>query len=270
MTSNDPDAIGTAVHERKASRIVNYWNRELLCSLDSSTSHADPDLACLDNVVENCVLREVLARWTTENCQRCLDIGAGYGRFVPTFRQFYSQIILLEAAEQIYERLRMLRQCDGNTKCYNSLFESFKDEREYDLLFASGVIYLYDDDMLSRFVGKAATMLRRGGLLILRDFVADPSRIIQSSYVQGGHCHYRTPQFWRDLARASRFEFLEIRRSKPRLALVRNPRLLSVLRRLRMIQWLRYSVVAAAAQRAGSFRLHGGHIHPVFLAMRLS
>jgi SAM-dependent methyltransferase len=253
-----------------AVNIVAYWNKELLCSLVSSTSHADPDLACLDNAVENHVLRKILTCWNTENPERCLDVGAGYGRFTPTFQRFYAEIVLLEAAERIYDQLRTLWQHHESTKCYQSLFESFHDDREYDLVFSSGVVYLYDDQMLQQFMAKAASLLRRGGLLILRDFVADSLRIIKSNYVPGGHCHYRTPQFWRDFSKASGFEFLDIQRSKPRLALLRSRCLLSVLRRLHMSRWLRGRIVAAVAQRAGSFTLRGEDIHPVFLVMRRS
>jgi ubiquinone/menaquinone biosynthesis C-methylase UbiE len=75
----------------------------MLCSLESSTSHADPDLAFLDNVIEKRKLHELLAHQLHNRGGSCLDIGAGYGRFVPVFQDYFARIVLLEAAERIFK-----------------------------------------------------------------------------------------------------------------------------------------------------------------------
>ena len=97
-----------AKYNNKISNIIEYWNSELLCSLESSTSHADPDLAYLDNIIENRELRRILSQYRDEKEGKCLDVGAGYGRFTGTFLSCFDEIVLLEAAPEIFSRLQSL------------------------------------------------------------------------------------------------------------------------------------------------------------------
>jgi SAM-dependent methyltransferase len=250
------------------SNIIRYWNSELLCSPESSTSHADPDLAYLDNLIEKRVLSNILTCHVQQYQKRCLDIGAGYGRFAPTFLQFYEDIVLLEAAEKIYEQLLTLWQKSNAILCQLGTFESFDDEQKFDLIFASGVLYLYDDEMLYRFLTKSRSMLAQAGLLILRDFVSEPPKVTKSAYVEDGFCYYRSPEFWTNVAQVYTLDLLEVRRSKPHLGLLRNSRVLKILRLLRVKKWIRHDRVIGAAIRFGDWQLTGKGVQTVYLVMR--
>jgi len=252
-------------------KIVSYWNTNLLCSRESSTSHACPDLAYLDNAIENRLLQRILTDRHARNIaqRRCLDVGAGYGRFVPTFHQFYADIVLLEAADSIYSKLFSLWGHMANVSFALSTFERLEDEREFDLIFASGVLYLYDDGMLQRFIEKCRNLLAKTGLLILRDFVATPPRVTKSAYVENVSCHYRSLQFWHDCASPWGFEPLRVYRSKPHLTFLRRSRVLSALRRLRLSRSLRYPMSVATAERFGNWKISGNEIHTVYLVMRV-
>ncbi len=266
MTSSNPETpSGSAMR----SSIIDYWNKALLCSRESSTSHADPDLAHLDNAIENQVLEELLSAHPFRR-RRCLDVGAGYGRFTDLFRRYYSRVVLLEPAERIFAELAGLWREEAGVECQDVPFELYVDSYPFDLIFTSGVLYLYDDDMLDSFAQKAISMLSDNGRFVVRDFVAVPDRhVVASHYVQHGHCYYRTPQFWYSMANRLGLQVLEIRRSKPSLALLRNGWTLSLLQRLGLKRICRHRLAARIAMRIGSFRTDSRGIHTVFIAMRL-
>jgi len=265
MTFSQADSI---IDQDERDKIIQYWNDALLCSPESSTSHADPDLAYLDNIIENHILAESLQTWGAQG-HNCLDIGAGYGRFADLFKQYYTHIVLLEPATQIYTRLTSLWGQDPQIECHDADFESYVDARSFDLIFASGVLYLYSDEMLLSFARKAISMLNPNGIFLLRDFISLPDpRVLASSYVKDGFCYYRTPQFWRELAADLGIELLEIQRSKPALPWLRNKRTLSLLQILRLKRMFRQKTIINAAMRWGSFHLSHGHIHTVFIGLR--
>lgn len=253
---------------KKLLNIIKYWNTDLLCSLESSTSHADPDLSYLDNVIENRLLQNLLSEYRQEKCDKCLDVGAGYGRFAPTFLKFFSETVLLEAADQIFSKLLDLWKNEKSIDCKSGTFESFEEETGFDLIFSSGVLYLYDDEMVYQFLEKAKRSLNKQGLLILRDFVAEPERVMKSAYVENGSCCYRSPQFWSDTASSLGFPMLQILRSKPRLAFLRNMKVLRLLRLLHLSVWLRSPITIDAAMRFGNMRMKGNDIQTVFIVMR--
>jgi SAM-dependent methyltransferase len=198
-----------------------------------------------------------------------MDVGAGYGRFASLFRRFYSQVILLEPAGRIYEKLVDLWGQDPRIECYNCDFESYIDKGNLDLVFTSGVLYLYDDKMLESFARKATSMLAEGGLFLIRDFISVPDRqVVQSDYVEGGFCYYRTSLFWDELATRLGVELLEIRRSKPSLSWLRNRYVLALFRKLNLKKNYRRQTVVGAAMRLGNFEVCRRGLQTVFIGMR--
>ncbi len=251
------------------NRIIEYWNKALLCSLDSSTSHADPDLAYLDNAIENRILEQFLSVWAVD-CGNCMDVGAGYGRFAGLLGRFYSRVVLLEPANRIYKTLRSLWGQDPKIECYNCDFESYIDSRGFDLIFTSGVLYLYGDEMLEYFARKAISMLNENGILLIRDFVSVPNRqVVQSSYVENGFCYYRPPAFWDALANRLGVKLFEVRRSKPSFSWLRNRYLLSLLGVLGLKGIYRRQIIINSVMRFGNFHLVSRGINTVFIGMKL-
>ena len=249
------------------SGIIDYWNEEGLCSKESSTSHADPDVAYLDNAIENRVLEQILDSYAVGRC-RCLDVGAGYGRFTELLHRFYSEVVLLEAAEQIYSRLVKLWDGRPGIRCHKSVFESYVDGEKYDLIFASGVLYLYSDEMLYAFAKKAVSMLTKDGLFVLRDFLSvQKPQVSKSNYVKDGFCYYRMHQFWIKFATRFGLELRLIKRSKPRISLLRCRRTLRIMKKLRLKWFYRCRPVISSLMHLGSFRIGGRGIQTVFIAM---
>lgn len=255
--------------ETRQSKIVNYWNSSLLYSYESSTSHADYDLAILDNIIENKVLNKILMVTKQNKLTRCLDIGAGYGRFLPTFEKFFSEIVLLEAAEKIYIDLKDRVKDNQNTECVLSEFEDFEDSRKYDLIFASGILYLYENDMVYHFFEKSKSMLAEKGFFILRDFIAQPPIVSESRYVDGAFCNYRKSKFWVDMASSHGFELLEIKRSKPCLIFLRNAYAMRLLRFFRISNMITRSFSINAAMKFGKWDLNNNKVQTVFIVMRM-
>ena len=268
MKSEDPSAQRQSEAERR-QQIIEYWNAERLCSLESSTSHAHPDVAFLDNAIENRMLGSILSKYAKEEGRRCLDVGAGYGRFTPTFRRYYEQVILLEGASSIYDRLYDLWGRTPGVKCVSDTFEDFTDRNQhaYDLLFASGVLYLYDDAMVRRFMSDARRIGSQQQLLILRDFIAEPARTMESAYVRGGHCYYRSRDFWKRVASDCGFALLEVVRSKPKLALIRHPRFLRAAEALGLSRAFRSNTAANLSYRWGDWGLQPRAIETAYIVV---
>ena len=259
------------VKQSKAMRgkIIDYWDEALLCSLESSTSHADPDLSYLDNEIENRILEELLSK-LAENHHRCMDIGAGYGRFAGLFHRLYAQAILLEPASKIFERLDGLWGTVPGIECLNSDFESYEDSAGFDLLFTSGVLYLYDDKMLKNFLQKAISMLKNNGVLIIRDFVSIPAKKVKSKYVKNGFCYYRSLKYWDAISKNLAVSLVEVRRSKPPLFWLRNRYSLSILRLLGIKKIYRHQIITNTAIRFGNKGIDLGSVQPVFIVLKRS
>ncbi|MDT8301042.1 MAG: class I SAM-dependent methyltransferase [Sedimentisphaerales bacterium] len=255
------------VSNNSRNRIIDYWDKAQLCSLESSTSQADPDLAYLDNAIENRILQQILDSYAVGRC-RCLDVGAGYGRFAELFRGFYSEVVLLEAAERIYDKLVKLWSDRPGIRCHKSDFESYVDEKKYDLIFASGVLYLYSDEQLYAFAKKAVSMLTKEGLFVLRDFLSvQKPQVFKSNYIKDGFCYYRTPQFWMNFATRFGLELRLIKRSKPRICLLRYRCILRIMEKLRLKWCYRCRPVLSSLMHLGNFRVGGRGIQTVFIVM---
>jgi len=249
-------------------KVIQYWDKASLCSRESSTSHADPDLVYLDNLVELFVLRQCLDAWRLPR-GRVLDVGAGFGRFTPLFLQFATQVVLLEAADSIYQNMADIWKSHEDIKCHHGEFDAYVDDDLFSLVFASGILYFYDDNTLNAFLTKATAMLSVGGLLIVRDFVSVPREYEKkSSYVEGATCYYRTPDYWKRLAAEHGLEFLKITRSKPQWNWLRNGRTLRILELLRLKHCLRGQIPASIMKKLGSFRLGASGVQTVFIGMR--
>jgi hypothetical protein len=200
--------------------------------------------------------------------RKCLDVGAGYGRFAELFRGFYSEVVLLEAAERIYDKLVKLWSDQPGIRCHKSDFESYVDENKYDLIFASGVLYLYSDKQLYAFAKKAVSMLTKEGLFVLRDFLSmQEPQVCKSNYIKDGFCYYRTPKFWMNFATNFGLELRLIKRSKPRICLLRYRRVLRIMKKLRLKWFYRCRPVISSLMHLGCFRISGKEIQTVFIVM---
>jgi SAM-dependent methyltransferase len=251
------------------SRIIAYWNQSLLSSPVSSTSHADPDLASVDNAVENRRLGRLIDAHAGSTRAWCLDVGAGYGRFTALFLRRYTRVTLLEAAARIFATMEANWGMIERVECLQRDFESLDEDRLYDLVFTSGVLYLYPDEMVAEFGKKVQRLLAAQGLFVARDFISRPKPVtVPSAYVEGNSCYYRTPQFWAALAANLDLELLAIVSAKPRLAFLRRSRVRSVLRRLKLTRLLRSRHAARLADRLTSGQTLAAGVHTVFIVMR--
>ncbi|MFC1997629.1 class I SAM-dependent methyltransferase [Chloroflexota bacterium] len=271
MSRENDTTFNVRNNGKERDKIIQYWNYALLCSLESSTSHTHPDLAYLDNAIENHVLAALLDDWMEKSRIRCLDVGAGYGRFANLFRQNYLETVLLEPAERIFSKLSELWSGTPNIRCVNKDFELYSTEDKYDLIFVSGVVYLYRDSLLDEFMRKATSMLTDGGLLVFRDFISESQpQIIKSSYINDSFCYYRTIEFWINYAKLHKVKLLDIKRSKPQLSWLRNSRTIKVLSKFKLTRLYRNAFFINAIIHLGNFKIDRGGLQTVYIGMKKS
>lgn len=209
----------------KIRKILDYWNKDGLCSKDSPTSHADPFLVKIDNYFETRQLTNFITGSSTIN-ERALDIGAGYGRLSRVLAEHFQQVVALEGADRIFAVLEQKMKPFENVVSICGFFEDLADKWEYqfDLILASGILYLYNDEMVNSFFEGVKNNLSANGTLFLRDFVVNGEMIYEkSAYVQDGTCYYRNRSFWNDLADRYGMKMCKLVKSKPDLSFLRNP-----------------------------------------------
>lgn len=202
------------------NNIIDYWNTDGLSSFDSSTSRKDSYTASLDNYIESKLLSEILVDYCRRNQKNDmhvgLDIGAGLGRFSLVLARHLQHVYAIEPAPQLYAKLKIRCEDISAIEVYNTSFEAFFPSEKIDVIVVSGILYLYDDRMLSSFMDKLYSHLRPGGIVIIRDFIIpNEIRKFKSSYVKDGYCYYRDPNYWKGVADLHNMNLIEIFRSTP-------------------------------------------------------
>lgn len=240
--------------------VIKYWNSNGLATPVSSTSKDNPDWAYWANCIEKRRLTRILDKYrNVRNMGNCLDIGAGLGRFLPVWQSFFSSSVMLEPAESLWQRLC---QFDNGTsvRALPLTFEEFSSDSSYDLLFASGILYFLDDIAVDAFLAKCTTHSRKGGLLVIRDFVSRDNKIaVDSSYVKGSQCYYRTGDDWKRMAGCLGWSMKECSLSKPTY-----PTLRRILNHLHIQKILRAPFIPTLMDIIGNRHLHAG-INTVFM-----
>lgn len=249
-------------------RVIDYWDRAGLSSLSSSTSQNDDDFARFDNAIENRRLAKILHELSRPG-GRCLDIGAGYGRFTQTMKAYFDFVVLLEGSPRIYDTLNNLWKNDPLVRCIKSDFEGFADSEKFRALFASGVVYFYSDQALYEFLSKANAFLEDGGNLILRDFVSLPTaRVMHSTYVRGANCYYRSVIDWGRIAHKCGFNLVFAERSKLPVKMLRNPWVIRLMEMFRFKSLLNERNALRFCYEDSRFQLGRVGIQTSFLVLR--
>lgn len=213
----------------KTQKILDYWNKDGLCSKDSPTSHADPFFVKIDNYFETRQLSGFIIDLSTK--ERALDIGAGYGRLSKVLAEHFKHVVALEGADRIFAVLEHEMKSLDNVIPVNGVFEHLAvREGQFDLILASGILYLYNDKMVKSFLTEVKKNLMPNGILILRDFVVQGRRIEKkSAYVEDGVCYYRNYKFWNDLADSYNLKVYRYVKTKPDLSFLRNARIAKII-----------------------------------------
>jgi SAM-dependent methyltransferase len=250
-------------------KIIDYWDKARLCSPESSTSQGDPAVKLLENRLELRRLRQILDRHKVGG--RALDVGAGYGRFAPLLIEYVRQLVMIEPAEALFQSLRHAWSQDERVRTEPVSLEEYHDERPFDFVLASGVIYLYDDAMTLEFFNRAKRCLKPGGLFVARDFLIDGGngvRVHDSTYVPGAKCHYRSIDFWRQAALQASFKLIDFQPSRPLLSLFDNPRWARILGKLRLKWLLRLPSAVSVAEFFGRWKSTRKTPEPYYIVMR--
>jgi len=248
--------------------IIRYWDRAGLPTPASSTSEGDPNLAFFDNAVENIVLARLLSRWCP-NRRRALDVGAGRGRFARLLADGFGDVLLVEPADSLFDRLRATASRYPNVRCERISFEFLPERRDFDFILSSGILYFYDDRMVEEFAARVPGMLAPNGTWVIRDFLATREPlVVKSSFVEGASCHYRTASFWTTLARRHDLRPLGIERSKPALPWLRRGVAARMLLSSPLAQTLRRKFWIEAASKKRSLKFRRGEVNTVFVGMQ--
>lgn len=214
----------------KIRKIIDYWNKDGLCSKESPTSHADPFLVKIDNYFETRQLSDFIIESTTN--EQALDIGAGYGRLAKVLAEHFRHVVALEGADRIFAVLEQEMKSFDNVIPIHGTFEDLTEKwgGQFDLILASGILYLYNDEMVNSFFENVKKILAPNGMLILRDFVVNGEKIYKkSAYVQDGGCYYRNQLCWKDIAGRYDMNVYKYVKSKPDLNFLRNTRIAKII-----------------------------------------
>ena len=222
--------------------IISYWNNSGLSSLESSTSHADDQLAVLDNYIENNILEEILEEFIAAKFNgNCIDVGAGYGRFTQTLKKYFKSVILLEAAPKIFTILSKRWGDDSNVTCLNDEFENTLINSKSCFILCSGILYLYSLSEVDNFFLRAHKLLEEEGYLLVRDFISLPTaQTVASRYVTQATCFYRTIADWELIAHQNGFSLVFFSYSKPNLFFLRKNKVLKTLDFLGLKKFITY------------------------------
>ncbi len=195
------------------NKVIRFWDRVGLSSLESSTFKEDIHFSNLYNYIESNLIESMIK----ENVafEHALDIGAGYGRFTKILSGYFNEVTSLEPAEKIAEKLVIETKDIPNIKVLKIPFEKFCENGKYDIMIVSGVLYFYDDQQVNSFFQKATGMLKPHGKLIIRDFIHSRHDLkSRSSCVEGEFCYYRTVDYWNRLSEAHQFSINRICESR--------------------------------------------------------
>ena len=262
--------------DERLRRIIRHWDRAGLCSPAHSTCSGSPWLAKLDNYVESRLLSDMVAqvRGDMRGRAAALDIGAGYGRLSEVLARHFQVVHALEAAPQVHGKLQERMASRSNVHCYCACFEDFEvSPGMYDLAVVSGVLYLYDDQMVNGCLLRLSSVLAPGGYVVIRDFlVSAPPIRIPSTYVEGSACFYRDRRWWEERCSHFGFKLLRLRPSKAELFCLRASPVMRLLETFRLdtapVPRMLALVAYLGASRARTFRPKPARIHTVYLLLQ--
>lgn len=111
-----------------------------------------------------------------------LNMAAGDGRFNNTLLQFADKVIAIDFSEEELEILK--RNCPNNfsNKLYTKKVDITKrlpfQEEEFDGIFCTGTLHLFDRKTIKKILMEIKRILKRDGKIIL-DFATDIERLDQ-------------------------------------------------------------------------------------------
>ena len=124
-----------------------------------------PDVKCSCELLNGLILTKQL------NPGSCLDCGAGIGRVTEyVLSNFFKEIDLVEKDKKFIEKCKT--KFSGNNKIKNiylSPLESFKFEKNYDLIWVQWCLENLEDEDLEPFLNKCYTHLNDDGLIIVKE-----------------------------------------------------------------------------------------------------
>ncbi len=200
-------------------QIIEYWNNEGFCSFDSSTSRGNVYISSCNNFIESKLLENLLIMRNKEkkaSVSNGIDIGAGLGRFTVILARNLKSVHALEPANNLYHKLIVNCLDFSNVEVFNTDFESFDIEKDYNVVVVSGLLYLYPAHDVHKFFKKLLNYLEDDGVIIIRDFISKSGeKTVSSVYIKDSFCYYRDVHYWDNIAKSFGLELIEVFQSKP-------------------------------------------------------
>ena len=124
-----------------------------------------PDVKCSCELLNGLILTKQL------NPGSCLDCGAGIGRVTEyVLSNFFKEIDLVEKDKKFIEKCKT--KFSGNNKIKNiylSPLESFKFEKNYDLIWVQWCLENLEDEDLLPFLKKCYENIKDDGIIIVKE-----------------------------------------------------------------------------------------------------
>lgn len=156
--------LGTMVRPRQR-RLMSYRTqlRKYLEAMD-----------CLGRIKARCIERQI----DLQKHRMMLDIGGGMGTYAVAFAQANRNLraVVADLPDVIRHARSYIRKqgCDGKIRAValNCLDDMLSGE-VFDLVLVSNLLHLYRPDDCRDIIGKAVTVLERGGTMVVHEYVTD-------------------------------------------------------------------------------------------------
>ena len=209
-------------------KITTLWDQHGISTPFSSTCSGNLLHHEFDNKIENYRLELILERILNKQCKQkfesIVDIGSGLGRFLGTLSFYCDNVLALEPAASLFGKLEYLWKDNQSITCNMMTWEEYisLNQAQYDLVLGSGVLYLYDQNMLDEFFFNLSSCLRPNGVFIARDFLTLSLLESPSTFMENGFCYYRNLIFWKKQAESYGLTLQICVLSKPKFSLLKN------------------------------------------------
>jgi SAM-dependent methyltransferase len=178
--------------------VRNFWEEAYRRYRDGGYLNDDTGLADMRFALEKRELERFIEKYVLPGSRkRALDVGCGNGRFTRVLAQYFDEVEGIDISKTIIEKNRSEEfpsHCRFRHKDLIELGEG--GNAGYDFIYVGGVLMYVDDEQIGAYLQKLRHILRKGGVLLLRESVM--SRVAEYSDNAEYPVFYRHKVYYRD------------------------------------------------------------------------